>query len=167
MKMSRFLAAGLALMFGAGIASAQMRPIPLLTGPFDPGSTQGTFNTLIAQIDNILAPLLPTGGGIAIPPSTTTGNGTIGLDTTAGTNAGITINPNGSGNITLFGDGDTGTLKFGNTSAFIKATGLAACPGAVANMPLGVGKTVTGYFIVQDWTGTKHGVASCRQTPNG
>ena len=168
MKMSRFLAAGLASMLGAGIASAQMVPIPLLTGPFDPGSTQATFNTLIRQIDAILAPLLPTGGGISIPPSTTgSGNGVIGLDGTAGANAGIQINPNGSGNIILFGDGDTGSLQFGNTSAFKAARGFSACPGTSKNVPLGVGQTVTGHFIVQDWAGRSHGVPACRVTPNG
>mgnify|MGYP001615226567 CR=1 FL=1 len=167
MKILRAAAVGIAFAAGIGIAAAQAPPIPLMTGPQDPAQMQANFNRLINQINAILVPLLPANGaGLGVPIGSD-GNGTITLPIGSASTAGIKIDPNGSGNIILFGDGDTGTLKFGNTTAFIKATGLAPCPGAVPNMPIGVGKTVTGYFIVQDWTGAKHGVASCRQTPNG
>lgn len=160
MKLMRVAAIGIALAMGAAPVMAQSPPIPLVTGPQAPAQMNSTFNRLINQINAILVPILPAGGGLAVTP-TSTGDGVVGLSFGAGANAGIRINPNGSGNITLFGDGDTGNLKFGNTTAFTKASGLVACPGAVANMPVGVAPALSGYLIVQDWSGKKHGVPTC------
>ena len=159
----------------AAPAFAQTLPMPLLKGPLDPSQTLATLNSLITSINNVLVPALgpsSTPSGTLVNQISMTGGltgspGVIGLQPGADANASIQINPNGSGNIILFGQADTGSLQFGNTGAFVKATGLSSCPGASKKMPFGVGQTVTGYFMVQDWTGAKHGVPACRETPNG
>ena len=149
---------------------AQGLPVPLLRGPQDPSQTQVVLNNLINQINGVLVPALgatttPAGTAvntIALTGGVTGSNAQIGLQPGADANAGIQINPNGSGNIVLFGQGDTGSLQFGNSTAFVPATGFAACPGVIPNAaPMGVRGTITSYIIVKDWMGNSHGWATC------
>lgn len=168
--MKRLLSALIVLMLAAP-AGAQTLPIPLVTGPQDVSQMRAIFNTLIGQINAVLVPVFgysttPNGTPvnlISLSGGLTGSNATIGLQPGADANAGITINPNGSGNIQLFAQGDTGTLKFGNEGAFVKAYGLGACPGALGlnKQPIGVQPVVTGFLIVKDWLGASHGVPAC------
>ncbi len=167
--MKRLYSFLVALMLAAP-ALAQTLPMPLMRGPLDPSQQLANFNALITTINNVLVPALgqnPTSGGTAVNLIGLTGGQTgspavIGLQTGADTNAGIQINPSGSGNIILFGQGDTGVLQFASSSSFVPATGFAACPGVVPNKaPLGVKGTVSSYVIVKDWLGNSHGWATC------
>jgi hypothetical protein len=168
--MKRLFPTLMALMLAAP-AFAQGLPIPLLKGPYDPGAGLQTFNTLIVQLNNVLVPSLgsstnSSGGALVNQVSLTggsTGNSaTIGLQPGADPNAGISLNPNGSGNIQFFGVGDTGVLQFGNSASFVTATGFAACPGVnPGRAPIGVQGVITSYIIVKDWLGKSHGWATC------
>lgn len=160
----------LCALMSAAPAFAQTLPMPLLKGPLDPSQTLATLNSLIIQINNVLVPALgpsssPSGtlvNQISMTGGLTGSPGVIGLQPGADANAGIQINPNGSGNIILFGQSDTGTLQFGSSSSLVTATGFAACPGVVPGKPpLGVKGTVTSYVIVKDWLGNSHGWATC------
>jgi len=159
------------LLLVASPLAAQTLPIPPVTGPQFPLPIMvAPFNTLISQINAVLVPVLGTtpSSGTTVNNITLTGgatgsNAVIGLQAGADTNAGITIDPNGSGNIQFFGAGDTGVFKMGNSAGFVKTLGFAACP-AVANQskaPLGVQTVVTGYLIVKDWLDQPHGVPAC------
>ena len=167
MKRLWVLMIGLALVSGVARAAS----VPPLTGPQDPASITGELNQIIRNINAILSPLTgttanPVSGSnlISLTPGRPGNPAIIGLQPTGDTNAGITIDPKGSGNIVLFSQFDTGNLQFGNVSAFVKTVGLGACP-AVSNakaVPLGgVAPVVTGYFMVKDWLGTMHGIPTC------
>lgn len=163
MKLKILLAGALLLL--PALAEAQRPPIPLFSGPWDPANTQASVNTLILEINAILTPILGGQTGAVNFPTLTGGltgaPGVIGLAPAADANAGIQINPNGSGNIILFGSGDTGVLQFGNATAFLPLPGMALAPGVLPNKaPLGMSDHLTGYFIVQDWLGRGHGVAA-------
>ncbi len=166
--MSRIRTILSALILGMGVAAtagAQQPPIPLFSGPVDPASNRRALNTLVNEINAILSPLLPAVSGavnfISLTPATTGNNAVIGLVSGADTNAGITINPNGSGNIVLFGQLDTGILQFGNVSSFRTASGLTPCPGNGTARIAGTSNVVTGHLIVQDWLNRKHGIPVC------
>lgn len=160
MKLSRLTAFVLGCLIAAP-AVAQTLPIPSLVGPSDPSQMNATINNLIRQLNNILQPVIsnaPAAVNLISLAGGTTGNAaTIGLQTGADTNAGIQINPNGSGAITLFGQTDTGTLKFGNQASFVTA-GLANAPGiAAGKAPLGMSDHLRGYILMQDWLGRSYG----------
>jgi len=149
-------------------ALAQTLPIPL----FSPSQLQipatGTdFNSLIVRINATLQPTLVSPSGAVNLISLTGGlTGTpaiIGLQPGADSNAGIQINPNGSGNIILFGQADTGVLQFGSQAMFVPATSLIACPGVPAgkSAPMGVSTTVTGFTPIKDWLGRTHSWPTC------
>ncbi len=169
--MRRFLAGLAMLMLTALSAGAQTLPIPLFSGPSDPSQMRTYFNNLILSINAILVPALgatTTSAGTAVNLISLTGgitgsNAVIGLQAGADTNAGITINPNGSGNIVLFSQYDTGVLQFGNQTGFTPATSLIACPGVQAGKaaPLGVSATVTGFTPIKDWLGRVHAWPAC------
>ena len=166
MSRTRTIAAALILGLGlAAAASAQQPPIPLFTGPVDPAQNRKALNTLVNEINAILLPLLPNTPGavnfVALTPATTGNNATIGLGPGADANAGITINPNGSGNIVLFSQFDTGVLQFANVSSFHRAGQLTACPGNSYKRVSGTAEVVTGHMIIQDWLGRKHGIPVC------
>lgn len=153
--------AGLLLAAGANAASvATVNPAQLQIP-----ATGVDFNNLIQAINAILTPLIPNVASpvnsISLTAGATGSQAMIGLQTGADTNAGIMINPNGSGNITLFSQLDTGVLQFGNQSSFVKAAGLVACPAAVKNNPFGVAPVVTGYFLAADWLGVQHAIPGC------
>lgn len=160
----KFLAAALA-MVAALPAWATSPPIPLFSGPWDPANTGANVNTLILEINAILTPALPAVSGavnlISLSGGLTGQPAVIGLQSGADANAGIQINPNGSGNIILFGVNDTGVLQFANSSAFLPLPGMALAPGVLPNKaPLGMADHLTGYFLVQDWLGRSRGVAA-------
>ncbi len=125
------------------------------------------FNTLINRINAILVPALGSGSGlvnlIGISGGTTGNNAVIGLQPGADANAGIQINPNGSGNIVLFSQYDTGVLQFGSQASFIPTTSLIACPGVPAGKaaPIGVSNTVTGFTPIKDWLNRTHAWPVC------
>ena len=157
-------------LFRADAAAAQTLPMPFLQGPQPVPAAVVMFNTLIQQINAVLVPVLgfsPSSGGATVNNISLTGGLTgspavIGLQPGADANAGIQINPGASGNIILFGQGDTGVLQFASSASLVPATGFAACPGVVPNKaPLGVQGVVTSYVIVKDWLGNKHGWATC------
>ena len=168
--MKRLYSFLIALMLAAP-AFAQTLPIPMLKGPLDPSQTLATLNNLLIQLNGVLVPALgatTTSAGtvvnvIALSGGLTGSNATIGLQPGADANAGITINPNGSGNITLFGQADTGVLAFGNQASFIPATSLIACPGVPAgkSAPMGVSTTVTGFTPIKDWLNRVHAWPVC------
>ncbi len=155
-------------------AQANAPPIPLLRAPVDPGTAQGTFNLVIQEINNILVPNFPAPVG-AVNFTNMVGSVTgqpvvIGLQAGGDANASIAIQPNGNGNVVLFGQGLAGQnslarLQIGNASSWVKTAGLDACPGTGrANSQataLGVGPTVTGFFLMQDWLGRTHAIAGC------
>lgn len=155
----------------AAPAFAQTLPFQNLRGPLDPSQTLATLNSLINAMNGVLVPALgasassagPSVNVIGMTGGTTGVNANIGLQPGANPNAGITINPNGSGTIQLFGDGDTGTLKFGNQTNFVLAKTLVACPGVPAGSaaPLGVSTVVTGFVPFKDWLGRSHAWAAC------
>jgi len=152
----------------ANTAAAQSTPpIPTFNAAqLQIPATGADFNTLVQKINAILVPLIPAAPGavnlISLTGGVTGSPGVIGLQLGADANAGIFINPNGSGNIILFGPGDTGVLQFGNAADFVPATGFASCPGVIPNRaPIGVGGTVSSYVIVKDWLGNSHGWATC------
>jgi len=147
-------------------AFAQL-PIPVLRGPQDPSQATAVLNNLINQINGILVPSIggPTGavnmlsmtGGLTGQP------GVIGFQSGADTNASIQINPNGSGDIILFSQYDTGVLKFANQTMFVPAKSLIACPGVPEGKaaPIGVSNTVTGFTPIKDWLGRSHAWPTC------
>ena len=178
--MKRFLAASLALL----IACPAWAQIPLLTGPQDPSSLQATINALInainalpAQIAFPVPPVPQPGGGGAtttivnnlVLTGTPTGvMPTIGVGgSAADPNAALGLSPNGAGNLVFFaGSGaasGTGILQLANAASFVPATGLAACPGAVAGRTPVVGgrANITGYLMIMDWLGRTHPVPTC------
>ena len=163
-----------AALSACGMFPAYAASIPYIQGPTEPPTLAGPLNTLINQINAILSPL--TGGpavnggqpGSGTPAvnniqliSAATGSlAQIGLQPGADPNAGIQINPNGSGNIVLFALGDTGVLQFANTGSFVSAPGLSPYPGRVpgALALMGVQSTVQGAFVFKDWLGITRGV---------
>jgi hypothetical protein len=156
----------LCALMSAAPAFAQTLPMPLLKGPLDPSQTLATLNSLIIQINNVLVPALgpsssPSGtlvNQISMTGGLTGSPGVIGLQPGADANAGIQINPNGSGNIILFGQGDTGILQFGNQVSFTPTTGLFPAPGVVSGKePFGMSDHLTGYWMAKDWLGRSHG----------
>lgn len=166
MKIRSFLAV-LAFLALAPPALAQSLPLPLLTGPQDVSQMQTILNTLISEINAVLVPTFPAAPG-AVNFTTMQGGLTgqpaqIGLMPGGDANAGIFINPNGSGDVILFGPNDTGTLMLGNAASFISAPDLTACPsraGARSQL-LGIHSTVQGMFVFDDWLGIPRGVPVC------
>jgi hypothetical protein len=165
MKIRGFLVA-LALL--SGVATAQAASVPTVNSQnLQIPATGADFNAVINSINTILAPL--TGGAsaggvnaISLTPAGTGYPAQITLQPGADPNAGILINPNGSGNITLFGAGDTGVLQLGNSAGFVPANGLAACPGInPRNLPLGMKGVVSGFFAMQDWLGRNQWSLTC------
>ena len=153
-------------------AQAQVPPIPLVSGPQDLSQMRGTLNTLINEINAILVPAFPAQPGAVNFPNmqaTVTGQpGILGLSFGGDPNASLAIQPNGNGNVILFGASGTaqlgtGVLQIGNVASWVPAKGLAPCPAVSggSTRPLGVGPTVTGYFQVGDWLGRIHSIAAC------
>ncbi len=166
MKRLGVLLIGLILLSTGAMAAV----VPLVRGPQDPGALNQTLNQVIQSINGILSPL--TGGtapvvagsnSIALNPGVPGQPAQIALQSGGDANAGIQINPNGSGNIILFGQGDTGLLQFANATSFIPATSLIACPGVPAGKgaPIGVSTTVTGFTPIKDWLGRTHAWPTC------
>ena len=155
----------------AAPAFAQTLPMPLLKGPLDPSQTLATLNSLIVQINNVLVPIFgfsttsagPVVNTISLLGGVAGANAVIGLQPGTDPSSGITIDPNGSGNIQLFGQSDTGSLKFGNAAAFVPTGTLIACPGVPPgkSAPVGVSTVVTGFVPFKDWLGRSHAWAAC------
>lgn len=148
-------------------AGAQTPPIP----NFNPSQLQipatgADFNTLIRSINAILVPLVPGGSAgvnlISLTGGVTGSPAVIGLQSGADANAGIQINPNGSGNIVLFSQTDTGVLQIGNQASFVPANSFVACPGAtIGHPPFGMKGVVSGYFAMKDWLGRNQWSLTC------
>jgi hypothetical protein len=166
--------AALAVSSGA-MAQSNLPPIPLLRGPLDPGAMQGTLNLIIQEINNILIPLFPQQPGTEVNffelnPGLTGQPVVLALQPGGDANAAIAIQPNGNGNVVLFGQGLAGQqslarLQIGNQSSWVPTAGLTSCPGTGNSnskaTALGVGPTVTGFFLMVDWLGRQHAVAGC------
>lgn len=158
---------------------------PYLTGPSDPSQMNATVNGLVVAINNILSPL--TGGGavtgssvpsaatvvnaISMTPAVSGSLASVGLQSGADANAGIQISPNGSGNVVLFGAGDTGVLQIANASGWYpaKGGGVVPCPGggagpssATSGLLQASGQTIAGYFVNEDWLGRPYWIPGCR-----
>jgi hypothetical protein len=147
--------------FVGASAAAQTLPIPYLSGPQDPSQMNATINSVIQRINAVLSPVLASGStsvnNVAITGGVTGSPLVIGLQTGADANAGITISPNGSGNVKLFSQNGTGVLQFGNQTSFVTA-GLANAPGIVSGKaPLGMSDHLRGYILMQDWLGRSYG----------
>src|SRR5712691_7768512 len=143
--------------------AATQLPIPLLSGPSDPSQMNATLNGVIAKINAILGPvILQTSGGenfISLSGGVSGAPAVIGLAPGAGADAGIQINPNGSGNIILFSQSNTGVLQLGNQASFVSAPGLSPNPiGSRLASLYGVKNTVQGMFIFKDWLGRTRGL---------
>ncbi len=172
----------LAFLVGLLIATSAQAQIPLLTGPYDPGSTQGTFNVLISQINTVTAAvtgvpnsLLATGGVTSVTLGSTSAVNNVSI--TGGltgfppiisvgganedANAGLALQANGSGNISLLYGSGTGYVQLANQSSFVPAGGLAACPAYNGGAPLGIHSSIQGYMVMLDWMGRKRWVPAC------
>lgn len=167
----RLAAALLAVLLGlAGIELPVARAassIPLFTGPQDPSQLFAYLNALVVSINTITVPLLPNVPGgvnqISLVPAVTGQPAQIALQPGSDPNGGIQINPNGSGDIILFSQGDTGNLVIANQSSFVAANGLAPCPGTIpGNPPLGMQGVVSGYFIFEDWLDRNQYSLNCK-----
>jgi hypothetical protein len=103
--------------------------------------------------------------GISLTPGNTGSPGVITLQPGADANGSIQIVPNGSGDIILFGQGQTGSLVFANQSMWIPALGLTPCPAMQGGgaVPLGMtgAPVVTGYFVFEDWLDRVHYSPAC------
>lgn len=164
-----------ALILAAGLllasTSAHALQVNLLTGPQDPSQMNATINGVINQINAIITPLIPNVPSavnfVSLRPATTGNMVTIGMQAGGDTNASIGIIPSGTGDIVLFnntGAAVTGMLKFANSPAFVRSTGLAACPGAAQKgAPLGVGDHIRGYLATKDWLDRKMYIPACGQ----
>lgn len=187
--MRGFLRAALVLLvaLGIGCGAARAASVPLVNPQqLQIPSIGGDLNTIINSINVILSPL--TGAGaitgstpgvsttavnvIALVPAITGTTAMIGLQAGGDTNAAITINPNGSGNIIMFGTGDTGVIQIGNSTGWYpaKGAGVVPCPGggaAPANLAGGLllqggAQTVAGYEVHEDWVGRPYWIPGCR-----
>ncbi len=145
-------------------------PIPYIIGPVDPGNGQANLNSVIQEIDNVLGISFPQVPGAVNTP--TFGESVAGQPVIIGasgtdTNIPILIQPKGSGNIELFGQGQTGVLSFNNQFSFLPATGIAACPGFppngayASNLGIGVKSVVTGAIWITDWMNRPHALPVC------
>lgn len=181
---------GLALLALAAPADAAVNgTLPFLSGPNDASQMIATFNQLIQSINGITGALLPAGGGtatngVSLPPGVTGAPAGIGVQIGGDPNASITINPNGNGNVILFGPAQSGSnsttalgmLQIGNQAGIVPATGFAACPGVIPGRgrpgPIvtagagqqvveGPGATVTGYLQILDWLGRVRSIPVC------
>ncbi len=136
-------------------------PIPYIIGPVDPGNGQANLNSVIQEIDNVLGISFPQVTGAVNFPTlgeSVTGQPVIIGAGGADTNIGISIQPKGSGNISLFSQFGTGTLQFANVSSFAPAIGIAATPGVPSGRaPIGMTDHLRGYFIMSDWLGRTYG----------
>lgn len=165
---------------------ASTLPLPMYGGPFEASQGQLYLNNLIVSLNNTLAGTIFTGlqNNTTAVNMPTLGAGTTGQPVilgvtnvpghTADANAGIAINPNGNGNVTLNYQQSTarGVLAFGSSYQWIAGNGVDACPGskggaayigAASGSPGLVqgGATVTGHIPVQDWLGRYHKVPAC------
>jgi hypothetical protein len=168
--------------FFQGDSHARAASVPLLTGPQDTSQMNGTINGVIINLNAILSPL--TGGGliagttpgsgvpavntITLIPAVSGSTAVIGIAPGGDANASIQIQPNGAGDIILFGSGNSGgNLVFSSQSMWVPATGLTACPGmtpgdrANATVPLGYVPIVTGYWVIEDWLDRQHLTVAC------
>lgn len=149
--------------------------IALFGGPQDNSQLFSYLNTLVLSINAITGPLLPavTGGvnSISLTSGVTGSPAVIGLQPGGDTNAGININPNGSGNISLFATTDTGVLQIANATSWFaaKGAGLVPCPGGGAKgsdlaggLLQGGMQTVQGYEVHEDWLGRAYWLPGCR-----
>lgn len=192
-KRARFVLLLLAGLLLPGMLRAQViLPLPSISGPQDPSQLNAIFNLLINELNAILVPAVGgvtlTAGltnGLLVTPSTSTANTAtsptvtplvISVGAGSSTNAGISIDPIGSGNVLLFGTGglagvgtNTGVLQFANLGSFVKANGLSPCPGMAVNRPpiIGVGSVVSDFFVVADWMGNLAAVPVCGPSAMG
>jgi hypothetical protein len=147
--------------------------------PFNPQQLQipatgADFNALVNAINAILSPL--TGGGlinggavgvniISLIPGATGVPAQIGLQPGSDPNGSIQIVPNGSGDIILFNQANSGGfLVFGSQSLWVPATGLSPCPAMQGGtIPLGMTglPVVTGYWVFEDWLDRVHYAPAC------
>ncbi len=136
-------------------------PIPYIVGPVDPGNGQANFNSLIQEIDNVLGvsfPQVPSGVNFPTLGESITGQPVVIGSGGTDTNIGISIQPKGNGNISLFTSSSTGVLQFANVSSFAPAIGIAATPGVpTGRAPIGMTDHLRGYFIMSDWLGRTYG----------
>ncbi len=159
------------LVTGFSQAGGQSLPIPQFSLPYDPSQSGNMINSLIVQLNTVLMPLGPNLPGqvnaISLGAGVTGSLAQIGLQPGADANAGIQINPNGSGNIVLFGQSDTGILQFGRITTYIKANALSPCPGMIPNRPPmlggpgGISTVVTAFRMEADWLGYQYAVPVC------
>ncbi len=140
-------------------------PIPYIVGPVDPGNGQANLNSVIQEIDNVLGISFPqVTGAVNFPTlgeSVSGGPIVIGASGTD-TNIGISIQPTGSGNISLGSQFGTGTLQFASVTSFAPLVGMGTCPGVATNRaPIGMTDHIRGYFLMKDWLGRSYGVGAC------
>ena len=173
MRFRAFLASA-ALLCGA--AAAHAASLPYIQGPTEPPTLAGPLNSLINQINGILSPL--TGGAaingaapgsgavgvnlVSIIAGATGSPTVIGMQPGGDPNGSIQIQPDPTGNIILFGNGNTGNIVVQNSGLWVPANGLTACPGiSPGHPPIGMKGVISGYLVIEDWLGRQQWSVNC------
>ncbi len=158
-----------AVALAAGSSAMAQVPIPFVNpGQLQIPATGKDFNDLILAIDNLLNPIFPTVPGSTTGISIVDGSTTTTISATGptGSDVSLQLSPQNNGNIILFkgnvSPSQTGVIQVANSPSWLPMQGLVACPGVVSNKSnIGMDDHITGYLVIMDWIGVKHGIPSC------